>query len=191
MMKKVAIGALSLVIAMVVGGMVHAAPLVVDDFDSGSKPNRLGGDFGSWDKDPNDQTQGCQIAFDSTVKHGDLGYAIKIDYDVESPNPAYNGFWMKLNNLDASKYTSLTFYTKGDSEKGFTSQVKIELKNRNEVGKYMVTGLTDQWQKIAIPLSKFRGLNDATALTEFVVVFDDINSTEKYGAIYIDDIAFE
>lgn len=172
-------------------GMVHAAPLVVDDFDSGSKPNKLGGDFGSWDKDPNDQTQGCQISFDSTVKHGDAGYGLKVDYDVESPNPAYNGFWMKLNNLDASKYKTLSFYAKGDSEKGFTSQFKVELKNKNEVGKYMVTGLTDQWQKISIPLDKFRGLNDKTGLTEFVIVFDDINATEKYGALYVDDIDFE
>ncbi len=190
-MRKLLIAVASLGMVIAVAGYVQAAPLVVDDFDSGSKPNKLGGDFGSWDKDPNDQTQGCQISFDSAVKHGDGGYALKVDYDVESPNPAYNGFWMKLNNLDATQYKTLSFYAKGDSEKGFTSQFKVELKNKNEVGKYMVTGLTDQWQKISIPLDKFRGLNDKTGLTEFVVVFDDINATEKYGAIYIDDLTLE
>ena len=190
-MKKVVTLAISCMLTVAFCGVVQAAPLVVDDFDSGSKPNKLGGDFGSWDKDPNDQTQGCQISFDSTTKHGDEGYAIKIDYDVESPNPAYNGFWMKLNNLDASQYKTLSFWVKGDPEKGFTSQFKTELKNKNEVGKYMVTGVTDQWQKISVPVDKFRGLNDKTGLTEFVLVFDDINSTEKYGAIYIDNIVFE
>lgn len=190
-MRKLVMMAVGLIGTIALVGFAQAAPLVVDDFDSGSKPNKLGGDFGSWDKDPNDQTQGCQISFDSTLKHGDQGYALKVDYDVESPNPAYNGFWMKLNNLDASQYKTMSFWAKGDSEKGFTSQVKIELKNKNEVGKYMVTGLTDQWQKISIPLDKFRGLNDKTGLTEFVLVFDDINSTEKYGAIYLDDLVFE
>jgi len=37
--------------------------LVVADFDTGDKPNNLGGDFGAWDKDPNDESQGCQLSF--------------------------------------------------------------------------------------------------------------------------------
>ncbi|MDP8263610.1 MAG: carbohydrate binding domain-containing protein [Candidatus Ancaeobacter aquaticus] len=181
------VGALMLLVA----SCGQAGPLVVDNFDTGSKPNKLGADFGSWDKDPNDQTQGCQMSFDSTIKHGDSGYSCRLDYDVESPNPAYNGFWMKLNNLDGRKHKYLVMYVKGDTEKGFTSQFKVELKNKNEVGKYLVTGINDSWQKIKIPIKKFRGLTDFSALTEVIVVFDDINSTERYGALNIDDIYFE
>src|SRR3989338_6354852 len=75
-----------------------AAMLLVDDFDRGEKPNALGGDFGSWDKDPSDPTQRCVIAFDKANAFGNAGYSLRLDYDVDSPNPAYNGFWMKLQN---------------------------------------------------------------------------------------------
>ena len=37
--------------------------LLVADFDSGDKPNNLGGDFGSWNKDPKDDTQGAYMTF--------------------------------------------------------------------------------------------------------------------------------
>lgn len=166
--------------------------LVIADFDTGDKPNNIGGDFGSWDKDPNDETQFCQTTFETQDALGDEGgYALRLDYDVDSPNPAYNGFWMKLNGEDATPYNAVSFYVKGDAEKGFTKRVKIELKDMsNTASPYIVTGITDQWQKIAVPFEKFRRVSDWSAMNEFVVVFDDINSSPKTGAIYIDHIAF-
>ena len=59
----------------------------------------------------------------------ELGYSIRLDYDVDSPNPAYNGFWMKLGNLDASAYNTLNFYIRGIADTAFTKRVKIELKD--------------------------------------------------------------
>src|SRR5512140_2383796 len=113
--------ALPLVCLMVLGFGVsfptaHAAEeLVIADFDTGDKPNNIGGDFGGWDKDPNDESQGCQMSFDTDDSQGDpAGYSIRLDYDVDSPNPAYNGFWMKLNGEDATPYNTLNFYVKGD-----------------------------------------------------------------------------
>ncbi len=166
--------------------------LVVADFDTGDKPNNLGGDFGSWDKDPNDETQGCQMSFAQDDALGDkTGYAIRMDYDVDSPNPAYNGFWMKLNGADVTAYNTLTFYMRGDAEAGFSKRVKVELKDKsNKPSAYIVSGLTDKWQKISIPLNKFRRVEDWKALNEFVIVFDDINSNPKAGSIYVDQIAF-
>lgn len=169
----------------------YAGNLTVADFNSGGKPNNLGGDFGSWDKDPNDTTQKCTNHFDANNRYGDEGYALAIEYDVDSPNPAYNGFWMKLEDSDASRYEKLTFWIKGDAAAGFTNQIKLELKNEsNEVGKYMVRDITPSWKEVVIPLSDFRGLKDKTKMKELVVVFDDDNSTQKVGKIYIDDIAF-
>ncbi|MBI2167525.1 MAG: hypothetical protein HYU34_04680 [Candidatus Omnitrophica bacterium] len=168
-----------------------AEELVIADFDTGDKPNNIGGDFGSWDKDPNDETQFCQTTFETQDALGNEGgYALRLDYDVDSPNPAYNGFWMKLNGEDATPYNALSFYVKGDAEKGFTKRVKIELKDMsNTASPYIVTGLTDQWQKITVPFEKFRRVSDWSAMNEFVVVFDDINSSPKTGAIYIDQVA--
>ena len=166
--------------------------LVVADFDTGDKPNNIGGDFGAWDKDPNDDTQGTQLTFEPDDALGDqAGYAIRLDYDVDSPNPAYNGFWMKLNGEDATAYNALTFYVKGSGEAGFTKRVKIELKDMsNKPSPYVVSGITDQWQKITVPFDKFRRITDWTKMNEFVVVFDDINSNPKSGTVYIDHVSF-
>jgi hypothetical protein len=171
---------------------VAGGELIVADFNTGDKPNNIGGDFGSWDKDPNDETQSCQMSFEADDSLADpAGYSIRLDYDVDSPNPAYNGFWMKLNGEDGTPYNAVNFYIKGDTEKGFTKRVKIELKDMsNQPSPYIVTGITDQWQKITIPFEKFRKVKDWSALNEFVVVFDDINSNPKSGTIYIDNVEF-
>ncbi len=164
--------------------------LMVADFNTGDKPNNVGGDFGSWDKDPNDETQFTQMAFEPDDAAGDpAGYSIRLDYDVDSPNPAYNGFWMKLNGEDGTPYNSINFYVKGDGEKGFTKRVKIELKDMSNVASpYIVTGITEEWQEVKIPFEKFRKISDWSALNEFVVVFDDINSNPKAGTIFVDQI---
>ena len=165
--------------------------LVIADFDTGDKPNNIGGDFGAWDKDPNDETQGTQMSFEPDDALGDpAGYAIRLDYDVDSPNPAYNGFWMKLNGENATGYNAITFYVKGDKDKGFTKRMKIELKDMtNKPSPYIVSGITDQWQKISIPFSKFRRITDWSSMNEFVVVFDDINSSPKSGSVLVDHVA--
>ncbi len=166
--------------------------LVVADFDTGDKPNNLGGDFGAWDKDPNDESQGCQMSFAEDDAMGDkAGYSIRLDYDVDSPNPAYNGFWMKMNGADVTPYNALTFYIKGDAEAGFTKRVKVELKDKsNKPSAYIVSGITEKWQKISIPLNKFRRIEDWKSLSELVFVFDDINSNPKAGSIQVDQISF-
>ena len=199
-MKKFNISlTLVLVALMVIGFGVAtyaAAPkaneLVIADFDTGDKPNNIGGDFGGWDKDPNDESQGTQMSFDTDDSQGDAsGYAIRLDYDVDSPNPAYNGFWMKLNGEDATAYNTLNFYVKGDAKLGYTKRFKIELKDMtNKPSAYIVSGVTDQWQKISIPFEKFRRIENWNSLNELVFVFDDINSSPKTGSILIDQITF-
>ncbi|OGX04167.1 MAG: hypothetical protein A3G87_08980 [Omnitrophica bacterium RIFCSPLOWO2_12_FULL_50_11] len=166
--------------------------LIIADFDTGDKPNNIGGDFGTWDKDPNDETQVSQMSFEAEDALGDeLGYSIRLDYDVDSPNPAYNGFWMKLQNFDASAYNTVNFYVRGDETNGFTKRLKIELKDStNQPSPFIITGLTDEWQKFSIPFEKFRRVKFWDALNEFVLVFDDINSNPKTGTIYLDQVTF-
>lgn len=164
--------------------------LIIADFDTGDKPNNLGGDFGSWNKDPNDSTQSCNMSFVEDDAMGDeFGYALRLDYDVDSPNAAYNGLWMALSALNASAYTHLTFYIKGDTRLGFTKSIKVELKDRAlRQASHISAGITENWQKVSIPLKKFRRIEDWTGLMELVLVFDDINSNPKFGAIYLDHI---
>ncbi len=169
---------------------VTANELVIADFNTGEKPSNSGGDFGAWNKDPDDDTQKTEMKFVTDDALGDsAGYSIRLDYDVDSPNPAYNGFWMKLKGVNATPYDSLTFYVKGDSKTGFTKRLKIELKDKgNKPSAYLVANITDTWQKISIPFDRFRRIQDWTSLSELVVVFDDMNSNPKTGAIYVDQI---
>jgi len=165
--------------------------LMIDDFDDGAKPNNIGGDLGAWDRDPADDTQTCREYFTSEVKCGESGYSMKIDYDVDSPSPAFNGYWTKLQQIDVTPYKNFVFYVKGDEKDGFTTQFKIELKNeKKELGKYYVKGVTSEWQKVVVPLTDFVGITDLSNLTEFVVVFEDRIATDRDGAIYIDNLQF-
>ena len=165
--------------------------LLVDDFDNGKKPNVLGGDFGAWNSSLNDYTQGCIDSFDSQNARGGLGYCLRLDYDVDSPKPAYNGFWTNLSDSDLNDANQLVFYVKGSETKGFTTKFKVELKNtKGEVGSYIVTGVTGVWQRIVIPFNKFEAIKDWHDMKELVIVFDDINTTQKTGTIFIDDIYF-
>ena len=169
----------------------YSEEIIAANFDSGEKPNNLGGNFGAWNKDPSDPTQWCKESFDNVTRHGDTGFAMKLDYSVLSPNPAYNGFWMILPNFDATKYDALNLWVKGDSKAGYTTVFKIELKSANkQVGRYYVSNVGDQWQEVSIPLSEFKGLIDRSSLTEFVVVFEDRMASNKKGVLYIDDIRF-
>ena len=171
--------------------MAQGTELILADFNSGDKPNNVGGDFGSWDKDSEDDTQGTRMSFEPDDALGSpSGYSVRLDYDVDSPNPAYNGFWMKLKGADASGFNTLTFYMKGDASKDFTKRVKIELKDQsNKPSAYVVANVTGEWQKVSIPFEKFRRISDWSSMNEFVVVFDDMNSRPKSGTILIDQVA--
>ncbi|MBU1863023.1 MAG: CIA30 family protein [Candidatus Omnitrophica bacterium] len=164
--------------------------LVLLDFDTGDKPNNIGGDFGAWDRDPNDETQWCEISFeygDDALGEED-GYSLRLSYDVDSPNPAYNGFWTKLEGEDFSDYNTLNLYVKGDPDKGFTKRLKIEVKDYQKSAAYILSGISDEWQKYSIPFEKFKAISDWSSMNEFVIVFDDINSNPKEGSILLDNV---
>lgn len=162
--------------------------LVVVDFNSWDDTNNSGGAFGGWAKNPDDPTQQCLIEITDEDRAGDKGNSLKLNYRVDSPTPAYNGFWMKLQDADFSHYKYLVISVKGVADAGFTPRFKIEIKNKQkEAGHYILTGVTDKWQRFVIPLKDF-GLTDLQQMSEFVIVFDDIRCRPKVGSIYIDDI---
>lgn len=171
----------------------NSKQLVLADFNTADKPNNLGGDFGAWNKDPDDATQGCFATFepDDALRES-AGYSLRLDYDVDSENPAYNGFWMKLNGLDASAYGAISFYARGEGHNNYTKRIKIEIKDSsNRPSPYMINGVSGAWQKFEIPFERFRKVQNWAALSEFVVVFDDMNSDPKQGTLLIDQITLE
>ncbi len=169
--------------------------LLVTDFSSGTKKvfGSFAGEFGTWENDPKDETQFCRMEIGETLdRFNKPDYFVRLNYDVGSPRPAFNGFWMKLNHLDITPYEYVSFLVKGESI--FTTQLKIELKNKKgEKVVYFISGITPDWQRVVVPLDKLKKVNsitDWTDMTEFVVVFDDIVATEKAGTICIDDLNF-
>lgn len=200
MVKKMVFAVMFVAMAVIlVAGVSSAADVkaeagnefLVADFNTGEKPNNIGGDFGAWSKDPTDFSQGCSESFDSVNRRGTTGFSMKLDYSVDSKNPAYNGFWMFLQNFDASKYDNLSLWVKGDGKIGYTTVFKVELKNASkQIGRYYVTNITDSWQDIVIPLKDFKGITDFSNLSELVIVFEDRIASNKKGVIYLDDIRF-
>lgn len=168
-----------------------ATELMVADFNSGAKPDNLGGDFGAWIKDPDDPMQGSMESFDRANRYGNSGYALRLIYSVESSKPAFGGLWMRLQNLDATRFDRLAFRVRGDPRMGFTTVFKVELKDSmDQTSHYYVRGVTDQWQNIEIPLKGFEGIANLRSLKEFTIVFEDTSATAKRGVIYIDDVRF-
>ena len=163
--------------------------LMVADFDSWEEINNIGGMFSSWTRDPNDTTQGCRVEITDDDRWGDKGLSIRLIYDVDSPSIAFNGMWMFLQEMDFSPYKYLVIHARGDREAGYSPRFKIEIKNKSkEAGRYVITGLTDDWQEFAIPLTKFKGITNFKVMKEITFVFDDMRCSPKVGEIYIDNI---
>lgn len=162
----------------------YGKDIVVADFKSCNFTNNLGVAFGAWDRDPADDSQSCSVNIieEYSVEREAV---LEVDYDVDSPNPAYNGIWMKLNKIDFSSSDFLVLWVKGD-----TSTFKIEIKNKKETGYYYLNNISSAWKEFVIPLSDFRNISDFSDLQELTIVFDDIHASQKEGKIYIDDISF-
>ena len=166
---------------------------VIADFDSGQPVNNVGKEIEIWlQGDGTDATQNSKMAF---VKDDALGKpegrSLRLDYDVDSPNPAYNGMRTDLNHFDATPFKTINFYVKGDTQKGFTQKLKVELIGPDKhPSPHIFEGITDEWQLITIPLEEFMLIRDRSILEKFVMVFADITSNPKVGTIYIDQVYF-
>ncbi|MDD5067067.1 MAG: CIA30 family protein [bacterium] len=162
---------------------------MIDDFNKKNR-NSLKGNVNPWAFNPKDVNQICKTKYSKAVRQGNKGFSLQIIYDVDSPSQAFNGIYSELNNADFSPYNNLVFWIKGDQGKGFTSTFKVELKNsNNQTGTYYVQGVTEEWQKVVIPFSQFKGISDFTSMKEFTVVFVDSEVTQKEGVLYMDDLS--
>lgn len=167
-----------------------ADQLVIADFDKGEPPNNLGGPYGTWNHDPDDDSQGCYYFGEpDDYKDPAKGYCLRLDYDVQSKNPAFNGFWMKLKGLDASPYNFLSFWVKGGEEGKFTKVFKLELKDgEGKRAIFPVEGVSDKWQEIKINFKASKAQINWKNLSEFVLVFDDLLATYKEGTVLVDQV---
>ena len=180
-------------------GLQKPSSVVVADFSKAVLINNLNGEVGTWERDPEDKTQWAEVSLDKVVRRGESGLSLKVEYSVNSPNNAVNGFWMQLGYLDASLYDHFEFWVKGDEKKGYTSIFKIEFKKfqkdaegRDETIKasYVVRGVTSNWQKVSIPLNVMNGILDWRDIKELVITFEKKRVDKPEGALHFDDFAF-
>ena len=172
---------------------------MIADFEKGEMLNNLQGEVGTWEYDPEDKMQGVKASLDKDVRPGDKGYSLKLEYNVDSPKNAMNGFWTLLRDFDASKYDHFEFWVKGDPAHGFTSTFKIEFKKTQPdpegheetiKGSYIVKGVTGEWQKVLIPLNVMNGIPDWKDIREMVITFEKRRADRLKGTVYFDDFAF-
>ena len=195
--KNLAVCFLTVLSLSLLAGVSSATILVVDDFDSGLPVNNVGGETGAWNCNPQDTEQFCKIVLIDTEKVGEAGFCLRLTYDISStqdyvegfPQTAYNGYWSLLNGLDVSDYTYLSFWLKGDKNTGHTDTLWVELKDPTSASRVKITGISDEWQKIKIPMEKFTDIYDWANLTEFMIIFNETASA-KEGIIYIDTVGF-
>lgn len=170
-----------------------AKPLVLFNFDKKIPMNNIGGGWGAFDANPSDRDASIRTKY---LKDKDLhkaGYNLKVSYDVESAQPAFNGIWTKLNNLNLKQFAAVSITIKGDKEKGFSDFFKIEIKDKSTKIEANVEDISTDWKKIVIPFDEFEGDTEEIAmdgLSEFTIVFEDWKFKQKVGIYYIDDICF-
>ena len=182
-----------LLIGMSLPAQADQEEFVVSDFDKDGLVIARGETWEVWLKGAGDDpTQTCAVSLAEDDALGEAGgTSLRLDYDVDSENAAYNGARVALGGFDASGFKTLSLYVKGDPAAGFTKKLKIELIGETRrPSPYILTGITGEWQKFTVPLEEFWAVSDWTSLYQFVVVFDDINSDPKTGAIFVDQIVF-
>jgi hypothetical protein len=183
------------------GGAAEAAGsiqkrLVVHDFDGANLDNNIGGASGTWNLEETDILSSADCFLDSSQRIGDLGSSVCLTYKLNPKRAGQNGFWTNLNKADLTDYDHIEFWIKGDAKLGFAKSMKVEFKQQipgsiDEMykGSYVVNNISDQWQKITIPLNNFSGIREWTKMEELVFSLQTRRADVRQGAYYIDDIA--
>ena len=150
----------------------------------------------AWKTNPGDSKSAVQFRLESSHRRGESGNALYFSYTLNPAKAAINGFRLYLKGLDAAAYDHLEFWVKGDRRKGFADAFKVKFKRPYpdgsgvmEKGSYVVTGITDDWQRIRVPRNFMNGIKDWTNLKEFNIIFQSRRAAVKAGAYYLDDVA--
>ncbi len=192
--------------------------LKVENFDRCIKPNLLSGEYGMWSRTDWDRSQFCNDSYTSNpdIVLGKKGCSLVIDYDVDSPRPAYNGIYIRLEKINLHKYRNLVFYVRGDHDKCFTTRFRVEIRGitkkvkeeecisgkccpclrsrskktlkEGDIAKWEVEGVDTQWRRVIVPLEEALREGDFSETLDFSIVFDDAFVTSKLGRLYIDNV---
>lgn len=160
--------------------------LWIETFDGEGIPKNIG----TWEHSVLDSNQGIRIEIvqdDARGKTG--GKSLAIHFDVDSPNPAMVGLWIKLKHQDLSAFDTLHFSLKSAGEERFRGSVAVQFTDEgNRKASFLVSGIKKEWKEYNIPLKKFARIRDWSKVKEFEVILDDTNAVPKEGTLLIDEI---
>lgn len=147
--------------------------------------------IGVWEHNLFDSDQSLKVGVtegnNADEKHRKI---LKLDFDVDSPNPAMVGCWLKLENLDLSEFDTLRLKIKSDESERFSGNLALQFTDAdNKKAPYLINGIGKDWKEFEVPLKKFKRIHDWTRITGFEIIIDDINARPKEGVLFVDEIS--
>ncbi len=171
-------------------------PLLLHDFERAAGTPNLGGTMSDWTAEPGRRTGRVWYRLEPT-SGPDRSRALHLRYRIAPDATGDLGWQITLPDLDASAYDHLEFWIRGDPATGYAEALKIEFKQPLpnapfgllRQGSTVVTGITDDWQRIQTPLNRMNGIADWRRLRQFGIVLQPRRSPVRAGAYWLDDIA--
>lgn len=155
--------------------------LHIINFDDGDAPERTG----IWVHNIMDPEQGLKMEILEQGKNKIL----RLDYDVDSPNPAMVGFWANARNQDLRDFGTLHVNLKAGENEPFLGNIAFQFTDaNNRKAAYLVSRVPTEWKEFQVPLKNFKRIDDWSQIKEFEIIIDDINARPKEGVLFVDEI---
>jgi len=160
--------------------------ILVADFNTCNSTNNVFGKMGAAYTNPNNTE-----LVEGYEEEAGRGCMAKLDYDLNE----WAAFWLKLESLNLSQISQISFDVKADANVGIPDEFKIEIKGQGQCMVTYASGISDEWQTKTIQFSEFGPGDCGSMLTSFekidelVFVFEAKNSG-KQGVVYLDNIVF-
>jgi len=165
--------------------------LLLDNFDH-SSVNLLGRKANAYKRLPSV----CEFSRVESPRVGKHGRSLRLDFEKQATG--WCGYYTLLNQIDGeyydlTPYKELRFWVRGenggeDFEIGMADRSWLTIGDSvkaGAAGKYLVHGVTRDWQEVVIPLTDF-GKLDWSQMGSFVINF----YKQGKGTIYVDDLRF-
>jgi len=112
---------------------------------------------------------------------------VKLSFDFEPAKK--QSYSINLNKMDLSASKSLGFALKKSDPKNSVS-LKIEFTNSfREKSEIYIRDIQTKWKTYAISLFEFKNISDWSNMRELAFIIEEWNSTEKGGALYLDNVS--
>lgn len=114
--------------------------------------------------------------------------AVKINFHFDpAKREIYN---VALNNLNLSLYKALAFSVK---QQGYKNDIAMRIEfvtGFKEKSEMYIQQIPNKWKECRIDLSKFKGINDWSNMTELAFIVEEWNTRENKGVVYVDNVRF-